>query len=134
MESSGWLASGWMSFSSSGSTVDSSTKKQPLQGSHDHDNVPAQFSMASYSGKGMKSVEEENRKIADLPNSCRQIATSSRDEDPGSEVTLGGRIISFTCETAKKNSFSLNQPLTLFRVGLTRMSKQSPQPRKRTPG
>ncbi|KAI3666336.1 hypothetical protein L1987_89165 [Smallanthus sonchifolius] len=43
--------------------------------------------------------------------------TSSRDEDPGSEVTLGGRIIPFTCETAKKNSFSLNPPLTLFRVG-----------------
>ncbi|GJR46861.1 hypothetical protein Tco_1067694 [Tanacetum coccineum] len=60
--------------------------------------------------------------------------TSSRDEDPGSEVTLGGRIIPFTCETAKKNSFSLNPPLTLFRVGLTRKSKQSPQPRKRTPG
>lgn len=30
--------------------------------------------------------------------------TSSRDEDPGSEVTRGERIITFTCETAKKNS------------------------------
>ncbi|GJV81617.1 gamete expressed 1-like protein [Tanacetum coccineum] len=73
-ESSSWLPSGWMPFSTSGSTVDSSTEKQPLQGSRDHDNVPAQFSMASYSGKGMKSVEEANRKIADLPNSCRQNA------------------------------------------------------------
>lgn len=33
----------------------------------------------------------------------------------------------------RKNSLSLNPPLTLFRVGLTRKSKKSPQPRKRTP-
>jgi hypothetical protein len=35
-----------------------------------------------------------------------ESAESSRDEDPGSEVTLGGRIIQFTSSTAKKNSFS----------------------------
>ena len=44
--------------------------------------------------------------------------TSSRDEDPGSSVTLGGKIIPFTCLTAKKNSFSLSTgnclPLVLY--------------------